>query len=146
MHAAVPLAQHDTGMPFNFKQFLSAALDLPLQNQLNQQPDFPKDLRHCLVTGPEHRQGACSMPQVLAVIAFVAFERLHRHSGVSGLTAFFRCHSGRTALLFHYAYSRAAAGEDVLFVTRRKAVEFEPPVLPAGVSKDDAALERIKLR
>ncbi len=54
--------------------------------------------------------------------------------------------SGRTALLFHYAYSRAATGEHIVFITRTKAVEREPPVLPAGVTKDDEAFGRIHMR
>lgn len=55
-------------------------------------------------------------------------------------------HSGRTTLLFHYAYSHAAAQEHVLFVTRREEVEFDAPLLPAGVPKDDPALQRIQMR
>ena len=54
--------------------------------------------------------------------------------------------SGRTAVLFHYAYYRAAAGEHVTFCCRRQSVEFDPPVLPVGVSKGDPALARIHIR
>ena len=54
--------------------------------------------------------------------------------------------SGRTALLFHYAYTHAAAHKHVLFVTRRQEVEFDPPLLPAGISSDDIAFQRIHMR
>jgi len=44
-------------MPFHFSQFASTRVEDALQTKLLQLPDFPADLRHCLLTGPEHRCG-----------------------------------------------------------------------------------------
>ena len=54
--------------------------------------------------------------------------------------------SGKTSLLFHYALRVAEAGETVLFVAARDKITRQPPLLPAGVSIEDARLERIKMK
>lgn len=54
--------------------------------------------------------------------------------------------SGKTSLLLHFAHSRAAAGDSVLFVCHRGRIENSPPVLPLGVAINDEALHRVHMR
>ena len=54
--------------------------------------------------------------------------------------------SGKTSLLFSYAYSVAVAGGRVLFLCQRAKFEQAPPLLPLGVSRGDAAFERVDIK
>jgi len=54
--------------------------------------------------------------------------------------------SGKTSILFHFAHSRAAAGERVVFICKRAKVEQVPPLLPAGVNAGHPAFSNIHMR
>ena len=131
-------------MPFHFSQFLSASSDADLQRKVSALPSFSGELRHCLVTGPERR---CDMHLPCMLQSRADLNTLFRDTfHATDTLVFYRPCSGRTALLFHYAHSRAAAGETVVFITRRESVESELPVLPAGVTKEAEAFVRIQMR
>ncbi|KAK9814084.1 hypothetical protein WJX72_000412 [[Myrmecia] bisecta] len=54
--------------------------------------------------------------------------------------------SGKTSILFHFAYTLAAAGKQVGFLCKRSKLEQVPPLLPLGANAQDAAWQNINLR
>ena len=54
--------------------------------------------------------------------------------------------SGKTSILFHFAHSKAAAGDKVVFICKRAKVEQVPPLLPQGVNVRDPAYSNIHMR
>ena len=56
--------------------------------------------------------------------------------------------SGKTSLLFHYARAAAAAGggRPAFVLTTRARADEAPPLLPAGVAKDDAAYGAVQMK
>lgn len=55
--------------------------------------------------------------------------------------------SGKTSLLFHYAYNYAAAhGEAVYFVAQRHKLQNQLPLPPLNMTQDAEVLKRIKMK
>lgn len=52
--------------------------------------------------------------------------------------------SGKTSILFHYAYRLAAGDRSVLFICQKAKIEQLPPLLPPGVDGQDTAFSRIQ--
>jgi hypothetical protein len=54
--------------------------------------------------------------------------------------------SGKTSLLFHYAFQLACSGQEVVFICDRAQLDQAPPLLPFGVSQQHAAFSRIHFK
>ncbi len=55
--------------------------------------------------------------------------------------------SGKTSLLFHYAYNYAAAHEEaVYFVAQRHKLQNQLPLPPLNMTQDAEVLKRIKMK
>lgn len=54
--------------------------------------------------------------------------------------------SGRTSLLFQYAYSSSLETRRVLFITSQRKSYAHPPTFPKGVTPDPEVLHRIRMK
>jgi hypothetical protein len=54
--------------------------------------------------------------------------------------------SGKTSLLFQYAFQLACSGQEVVFICDRAQLDQAPPLLPFGVSQQHAAFSRIHFK
>jgi hypothetical protein len=70
---------------------------------------------------------------------------MHVYLALNGGPFLFDC-SGKTSILFHYAYSVASEGKTVVFICKRAKLDLGAPVLPRGVNATDAAFNNVKMR
>uniref|UniRef100_A0A383WEP4 Dolichol phosphate-mannose biosynthesis regulatory protein n=1 Tax=Tetradesmus obliquus TaxID=3088 RepID=A0A383WEP4_TETOB len=54
--------------------------------------------------------------------------------------------SGKTSLLFQYAFQLACSGQEVVFMCDRAQLDQAPPLLPFGASQQHAAFSRIHFK
>ncbi|KAK9822227.1 hypothetical protein WJX81_001571 [Elliptochloris bilobata] len=54
--------------------------------------------------------------------------------------------SGKTSILFHFAHSKAAGGNKVVFICKRAKLEQVPPLLPHGGDVKDPAYSNVQMR
>jgi hypothetical protein len=84
--------------------------------------------------------------------------RVHKHSNTaqkatpintpSGLPDSFHpsCNSGKTSLLFNYAFHIASQGQTVLFLCDQRALDQSSPFLPHAVDANHPALSNIHFK
>jgi hypothetical protein len=56
------------------------------------------------------------------------------------------CCSGKTSLLFQYAFHLASKGQEVWILCDQLSLDQSPPFLPLGVDQSHEALGRIKFK
>lgn len=54
--------------------------------------------------------------------------------------------SGKTSLLFHFAYHLASKGQEVWMLCDQNSLDQNPPFLPVGVDQNNEMLTRIKFK
>ena len=117
--------------------------DPDLARRLRDLPSCPIPVPRVLVCGGPRRWGAGVCFVCVGMSGHVALPPPDTHTQLrTNRTP----NSGKTSLLFSYAHSVAAAGGRVVFLCQRAKLEQAPPLLPAGVSRGDAAFERVDIK
>jgi hypothetical protein len=116
---------------------LLSSPDAGVHDNLQQIPDVPVTAPRCLLLGPARRRAERVMPT----------HQVGRRRWLGSSTIYAATpRSGKTSLLFNYAYQAAAKGAAVLFVSVKHKLALSPPMLPPGVERSDPAFTRIHMK